>query len=212
MIGTSTQIPEPSPTPTVAGRVAAFCKGAVNRIPPKARLATLIGSLVLAALAVYTLLSGGTATLVLKCRHDLRSADLSVSVDGSVTYTDHISTDSKKRFGFFTQKVETFSKSLTVPSGEHILQVHLSSAADGLSQAKQCKIDLAPGSEGTLQIAARGRGLTLEYEGPPVASEKNRGLNYFDSFRAVLTTILGSAVSALIGFMVQEFLRAKKTA
>lgn len=212
MAGASTQIPEQRLTRTRVGRVTAACKRAGNWIPPKARLATVIGSLVLIALATYTLLSGGTATLMLNCRHDLRSADLSVSVDGNVIYADHISGDSKKRFVFFGQTIESFSKSLTVPTGEHLLQVHLSAAPDGLTQIKQCKFDLAPGSKGTLQIAAIKRGLSLEYEGPQGAAEKNRGFNYFDYLRAILSTIAGSAVSAFIGFMVQEFLRAKKPA
>lgn len=212
MIEALTQTSERCLTPTVAGRLTAVCKRAVNGIPPKARLATLMGSLVLVALAVYSLFAAGTATLVLHCRHDLRSADLSVSIDGNVTYTAHISSGSKKRLIFFGQTIETFSKSLTVPTGEHILQVHLSSAADGLSQTKQCKLNLAPGSEATLQIAAKKRGLSFEYEAPQGAPEKNRGLSYSDYLRPLLSTIFGSAVSAFIGFMVQEFLRAKKPA
>jgi hypothetical protein len=212
MIGVSTQIPKPVVAPSAVDRVTAACKRSVNRIPPKARLASLIGALVLVALAIYTLLSGGTATLVLNCRHDLRSADLSVSIDDKVTYTDHISADSKKRFLFFGQTIETFSKSLTVPAGEHFLQVHLTSAADGLNQTRQCKFDLAPGSKATLQIAAKKKGLLLEYQGPQGAAEKKFGLSYFDYLRAILSTIVGSAVSAFIGFMVQEFLRAKKPA
>jgi hypothetical protein len=208
----STKILERSPRPLIVGRLTAVCQGVLDRIPPKARLASLVGSLVLVASAVYALSSRGTGTLVLNCRHDIRSAELAVSIDGHITYTGHFSANPKKRFILFGQTSETFSKSLTVPTGEHILQVRLSSAADGISQTKQCKFDLSSGGEGTLEIVVKKRGLSLEYAGPPGDPEKNHELNYLDSLRPVFSTILGSAVSAFIGFMVQEFLRAKKPA
>src|SRR5437868_2274056 len=128
MLETSAQPPEPRPALSITNRFAAVCKHAVRWIPPKARLAVLCGSLVLAVLAVYTSLSSGPATLNLVCRHNLQSADLSVSVDGKVIYSDQISDGAKKRFGIFGKRVgKTFSKSLVVASGEHAVQVHLTS-------------------------------------------------------------------------------------
>ena len=57
----------------------------VQLIPPKARMAVLTGALVLVGSAVYTSLSGGSATLNLICRHDFRSTDISVAIDGRTT-------------------------------------------------------------------------------------------------------------------------------
>ena len=42
-------------------------------------------------------------------------------------------------------------------------------------------------------------------------SGEKSGSPYSDSLRSVLITLLGSGVSAAIGFFVQEFLRSKKT-
>src|ERR1043165_4348883 len=117
---------EPRHSAGMAGRVAAICKRAVQWIPAKARIAVLSGASVLAVLVLYTSLSGGTATLNLVFRHSLQAADVSVSIDGKVSYADQISESAKKRFGIFGKRVErTFSKSLVVPSGEHVVQVHL---------------------------------------------------------------------------------------
>lgn len=209
---TPTQKPEAPRASAPAGPIAAACNRVVQLIPPKARLAVLAGSLVLVGLAVYTSLSGGSATLNLICRHDLRSADISVSIDGRTTYTDHISANPKKLFGILGKRGEIFSKSLTVPSGEHVVQVHLISATSGFDQTKQHELDLRPGNEATLLIAAQRSGMSLVYQGPVTAPSKNLGSVYSDSLRSILVTLLGSAVSAVIGFFVQDFLRSKKAA
>lgn len=144
---TQTQQREPERASKPAGGITATCNRVVKLIPPNARLAVLTGSLVLFGLAVYTSLSGGSATLNLICRHDLRSADISVSIDGRTTYTDHISGSPTKLFGIFGKRDKTFSKSLTVPSGEHVVQVHLSSGTDGFDQTKQRELNLLPGTK-----------------------------------------------------------------
>src|SRR5260370_30418234 len=77
-------------------RVAAICNQMVQRIPTKARLPVLAGGLVLLALAVYTSLSSGSAILNVVCRHNFRSAELSVLIDGKLSYTGQISGTEKK--------------------------------------------------------------------------------------------------------------------
>jgi hypothetical protein len=206
-----TQTPEPSRVSKLAASIVAACNSVVRLIPPKARLALLTGSVVLVSLAVYTSLSG-SATLNLICRHDLRSVDISVSIDGRTIYTDHISASPKKFYEVLAKRSETFSKSLTVASGAHIVQVHLSSATDGFDQTKQCELNLPSGNEATLLIGAQQSGMSLTYRGPAATPTRNLGSAYSDSLRSILVTLLGSGVSAVIGFFVQEFLRSKKTA
>jgi hypothetical protein len=209
---TLTQKPEPPHASTPARPIMAICNRVVQLIPPKARIAVLTGSLVLVGLAVYTSLSGGSATLNLICRHDLRSTDVSVAIDGRTTYTDHISASPKRLFAIVGKRGETFSKSLTVPSGEHVVQVHLSSATDGFDQTKQQELNLLPGSEATLLIDAQRNGMSVAYQRPIAAPTKNLGSTYPDSLRSIALTLIGSAVSAVIGFVVQEFLRSRKAA
>jgi hypothetical protein len=207
-----TQKPEPSCPSTLTASIVAACNRVVRVIPPKARLALLTGSLVLVGLAIYTTLSSGSATLNLICRHDLRSADISVSIDGKTIYTDHISASPKKFYEILGKRSETFSKSLTVSSGEHVVQVHLSSATDGFDQTKQSELNLPAGNEATLLIAAQQSGMSLTYRGPVTTPTRNIGSTYSDSLRSIVVTLLGSGVSAAIGFFVQEFLRSRKTA
>ena len=208
---TPTQKSEAPHASTPARFIMATCNRLVQLIPPKARMAVLTGALVLVGLAVCTSLPGGSATLNLICRHDFHSTDISVAIDGRTTYTDHISASPKKLFAFVGKR-ETFSKALTVPSGEHVVQVHLSSATDGFDQTKQQDLNLLPGSEATLLVDAQRNGISLAYQRPIAAPTKNLGSAYPDSLRSIALTLIGSAVSAVIGFFVQEFLRSRKAA
>ena len=196
-------------TPTQPIMAATFTR-VVKFIPPKARLAVLSGLLVLVGLSIFTILFGSSATLNLICRHDLRSIDISVLIDGREIYSDHISTSPKKLFGIIGKRGETFSKSLTVPAGNHVVQVHLSSATDEFDQTKQRELNLPADSEATLLIDAQRNGMSLIYQGSVTAPTKNLGSTYSDLLHSVVVTLLGSAVSAAIGFFVQEFLRSKK--
>ena len=207
---TRIQAPRPSHVSILLESARAAFNRVVRMIPPKWRVALLTGSMALVTLAVYTYLTG-SATLNLICRHALRSADISVSIDGKTIYADHISASPKKFYEILGKRSETFSKSLTVPSGNRVVEVHLSSAADQFDQTRQCDLSLPPGKEATLLIDAQQSGMSLVNKGSATAPARNLEPAYSDSLRSVLVTLLGSGVSAVIGFFVQEFLRSKKT-
>jgi hypothetical protein len=208
---TPIQEPKPSHASILLDSAKASFNRIVRLIPSKARVGLLTGSIVLISLAVYTSLTG-SATLNLICRHALRSADISVSIDGKTIYSDHISASPKKFYEILGKRSETFSKSLTVPSGNRLVVVHLTSATDGFDQTTQCELSVPPGKEATLLVEAQQSGMSLVNKGSATASARNLESGYSDSLRSVLVTLLGSGVSAVIGFFVQEFLRSKKTA
>jgi hypothetical protein len=208
---TPIQEPKPSHASILLDSAKASFNRVVRLIPPKARAGLLTGSIVLISLAIYTSLTG-SATLNLICRHALRSADISVSIDGKMIYSDHISASPKKFYEILGKRSETFSKSLTVPSGNRVVEVHLSSATDGFDQTRQYDLNLPPGKEATLLIEAQQSGMSLVNKGSVTASARNLESGYSDLLRSVLVTLLGSGVSAAIGFFVQEFLRSRKPA
>lgn len=202
-----TQMPE---QPQAFGRVTVAWNRVAQLIPLKARLAVFTGSLVLIALLGYTLFSSGTATLNLICRDDLHSAEIAVSMDGKSIYTEHISASPKKvLFDVIGKKTATLSKSLAVPSGEHVVQVHLTSDADKFDQTEQRQIKITAGSEGMLLVSAERSGMSVSYK-PSVTAEAENGSSYSALVRSMIITVFGSAVSAAIGFVVQEFLRSKR--
>jgi len=204
------ETPVPTSQPGRAFRLAA-CERALWWIPSKARLPVLTGSLVLTALVVYMYWSSGSAYLNLVCRHNLQGAGLSVFIDGKLTYANQLSGSSMKRFGVFGKRADkTFSKSLAVPSGEHVVQVNVRSVADEFDQTKMHRFDLPRGKEATLLIAAEKNGMSLVFQGPPVTPTGEDGSGYRDSLWSILVTVIGSAASAGIGFYFQEFLRSRK--
>ena len=205
-----TQAPRKQPTHFSLIRV-------LRLIPPKARVATLCGAAVLIALLCYTSLTAGSAILNLVCRSGLRSSDIELLMDGKSIFTDHIaaaahvSTNPKKLFGLLGSTGQTLSKSLAVPAGDHVVQVHLTSSTDKFDETTQREIKLSPGSEGELAVSAGRGGMSVVYK-PSVAAQAENGSNYSGLIRSMLIMVFGSVVSAAIGFVVTEFLRSKKPA
>jgi hypothetical protein len=193
-------------------RALAIGRRIVGWIPAKARLAVAAGGCVLTAAAMlYSWLFTGSATLNLVCRHNLRSAELAVYVDGDLRFTEQLSGSAVKRFGVFGKRLEsTFSKSLKLESGEHLVQVHLTSAEDGFDQSKSKTVNVAAGAEGTLYVSTPDRGMSLIFDGAEMAGSDSSAGNVGSVARSILITVFGSAFSAAIAFVVQEFLRTRK--
>jgi len=186
-------------------------QGLFHWIPPKVRLAACLGTLVFVLVGVYSYLSSGSSTVNLVCQHNLMSADLSVSIDGKPVYSDHISGTVKRRFGFLDKKVEgSFSKSLTISPGKHDLKIRVTSLPDRFDQTKRISLSMVSGNEATVEINAQRGNLTLSYQGPAELEQKDSSPSYLAGIHSILITVVGSAASAVIGFMVQEFLRKRK--
>lgn len=196
--------------PVVASRDArAGYRRVIERIPSRLRIPVLIGSLALMCLGLYGVWSSGNATLQVVCRHNFRSADLAVRVDGNLAFSEHLSGGSRKRFGLFEQVEGNFSRSLALPSGGHLVEVQLKSAEDGFNQTKSSRIQLPSGEVTALQVSTSRNSLSLSYQGPDVSSA---GWSRFgDGLQSIAVSLIGAAASAGIGFFVQDYLRSKKT-
>src|SRR4051812_26210755 len=163
--------PEAEQQRTTASRVAEPFRRLLQWIPPKARLAVSFGLLVLVPLAIYSYLSNGRGDLNLICRHNFQSAELRVSVDGKLVFSDQSSGTVKKRFGFLDKKVEgTLSKAISIPLGKHAVRVSLKSSSEQFDQTRQIAVNLVSGKESSVTITAQRGDLSLAYEGPPVLS------------------------------------------
>lgn len=204
---TSVQTPEPqAPVPSSGNKLPDHSQ----KLSRKALYAIAAAILAILAIVVHFLPSGAHGTLNVICRHNMRSAELTVLIDGKLVLTQEISGVVKKRFGVLEKRSEaSFSRALKLPAGEHVMQVRLVSAADSYDQSHRLGINLAPQKEVTVAVGAQRNALSVVYQGPPVSPTSDTG-EYFNYVRSILVTVLGSAVSAMIGFTVQEFLKSRK--
>jgi cell division septal protein FtsQ len=76
--------------PAVAAKIAERLQRLLQWIPPKARLSVCAGSVVLIVFALYMYLWGGSSVLNLVCQHSLKSADLTVIVDGNRNFSPQL--------------------------------------------------------------------------------------------------------------------------
>lgn len=206
------EVSTPTAQPSLHSRIMETCRRLVQRLPPKARLPVFLGALAVVALCVYLFILPGSSDLTIVCHHGFQSAELSVSVDGKPSYTERIYGSQKKLLGVFGSHFQgSSSKSLSLSSGKHEIQAHLVSAEDGFDETRTREVDLESGKESTLVVAAKRDDLSMIFEGARSSADSSPSA-YFASVRTLLVTVIGSAVSAVIGFFVQEFLRSRKTA
>jgi hypothetical protein len=180
----------------------------VRHLSPKARLALALGfvAAVLLGISAYLLLP--SASLKLVCRHDFRSAELTVSIDGEVVLRDTVTGAVKKLWGVLEKTEGTYTRILPVSAGKHVVQVRM--RGTGYDRARTIAGEFPRGREATLGIDS-GRDLILAWRGTAAAPEPAAGGgSWFRYAASVLMTIMGSVVSASIGVLVQDFIRSRK--
>jgi len=140
-----------------------------HRVSMKARIA--IGAGLLLALFLPFLFREGTlpiaglgkpktATLDIRSSHAFRSADLSIWVDGKLAHQGKLTGVVKK--SWFRSTVRgSFSESLTVPAGKHVVRVRVRSAGEGYDQSREITADMAEDQAHRLVLGFSEKGRTL---------------------------------------------------
>lgn len=102
-------------------------------------------------------------------RHNLRSIDLSVTVDGKSALETKVA-GSGKRFGVIGRRAERgFTRTLDVAPGIRIVRVRVRSAADKFDQTRVERFDLESASVAAMRIAVDQSGLSVVANRPPAA-------------------------------------------
>lgn len=187
-----------------------------GKMPRWMRIGSITLLLVAALTTVYILSPTDTARLQLICQYNLRSAQLSVMVDGSPVYTSTLNAATKKRLGVIPKGgtvMESFSRVINVPPGRHAVQVHVSAPNEGFDQERSVAGYLTPDHVSVLNInAIRRNAMAVNFEGAPLVQaashEESRSLP--KGGLTIIFSILGTMLSASISFLVQEFWRAYK--
>ena len=192
-------------------RVRVRLSNPVWRLSPRAGLALSLGFLAAVLLGISAYVFLPSATLQIVCRHDFRSADLTVSVDGEVVHTDTLNGAVRKWFGVLERTEGTYARSLPVSAGRHVVAVHL--RAPGYDRTRSIEGEFSRGKETTLSVDS-GRGLWLAWRGTggraSAAEPGSPSSSWFRYAGSIMMTIFGSIVSASIGVLVQDFLRSRR--
>lgn len=176
------------------------------RVPAKAWI--ILGLFLLAAvlMAMHTAFGAKDASLRLKVQHSLRSAQLSVWVDGDLAYSGKITGLTRKKFGLLPDVQGSLSETLPVSSGTHQVRVRVASD-DGTVQEDTISGEFTRSNQRTLFVLARRNDLSLGWQGMPSeageATASSAGL--FSRYTgSLLLTIVGSIISAITGYAIRE--------
>lgn len=191
-----------------------------RKMPLWTRYLVITLLLIAAIFAVYAAVPAEQAHLQIICQHSFRSAQLSVLLDGSIIYSSNVNGASKKRMGILPKGQsgpEIFSKVIDVPTGKHVVQVHISAPNEGFDQARSAAADFIADHESILQVnATRRNALAVNFEGassttaPLTASSASESHPLPKSGLTIVFSILGTMLSASVSFLVQEFWRSHK--
>jgi hypothetical protein len=176
-----------------------------SRVPAKAWVAIALFFIAAIALALHTAFSEKDSTLRLKVQHSFRSAQISVWVDGDLSYSGKLTGSMRKKFGLFSESMQgSLSQMIPISSGKHSIRVQVI-GDDGSSQQDTTSIEFASKSDRTLLVSARHSDLSLTWQGSSVAAIDSGGSGWLTRYaNALLLTIAGSIISALAGFAVRE--------
>jgi hypothetical protein len=183
----------------------------VVRVPASAWV--VLGVFLCAALimAIHTAFAGRDANLRLKVQHNLRSADLSVWVDGDLAYSGNLVGVARKKFVLIPDVQGSMSETLPVSSGMKQIRVRVVSD-DGSVQENTISGNFAHNTQQTLSVVARRGDLSLNWLHPETAVTETASSaqvpsnpGWFDRYAGpLLMTVAGSIISALTGFAIKE--------
>ncbi len=189
-------------------RAKQFCRLSISLVPARLRWAIL--TLAALAIAVFFYSSSHSANLRVTGHHAFRKVVVSVSVDGKPAFADQVAGNAKKRLGVLSRVEGSFARTLDLEPGEHTVTVRMISATDHFDQTRQCGVKVVREQESTLLVSAGRSGMSLQFQGGgPSLSPPSPAADYLDYVRSVLLTIGGSALSAAIAFLVQDFLKSR---
>jgi hypothetical protein len=184
----------------------------VTRLWSDVRLRVLSLVLVAAIAGAWYWYVAGSATLTIMGHHGFRRAEISIWVDGDLKTTMESSGSARKKLGIFQKTEGTFSKSLHVGAGDHSIRVRFQSLGDDYEITRQCHVNAEAGTESNVYVNADRGLLSLSFTGSPPApaSETQPSSGYAKTLQSIFMAIAGSALSATVGFVVQDFLKSRK--
>jgi len=182
-----------------------------RRVPTSARVVFAIFLGAAFVMAIHAALAGHDANLRLKVQHNLRSADLSVWINGDLVYSGKLVGTVRKKFGLIPDMQGSMSETLPISSGTKQVRVRVVSD-DGSEQEDTISGDFVRNAQQTLSVVARRGDLSLSWQhpettAPETASSLQTPSNpgWVDRYAgSLLMTVAGSIISALTGYAIKE--------
>ena len=178
------------------------------------RVRLLAGIVAIALAAAWYWYTASSATLTIAGHHGFRRAEVSIWVDGDLKSKYQVTGSDKRRFGILQKTEGSFSRSLRVGAGDHMVKVQFRSLTDASSITRQCHVSLDPRTESIMYVNADRGVLSLAFAGsaPRIKSDPEPSNGYAKLLQSTFMAIAGSVLSAVVGFVVQDFLKSRKAA
>jgi hypothetical protein len=175
------------------------------RLPALAQVMLGLSLLAVLLMILGTAYWGKDASLRLNVQHGLRSAQLSIWVDGDLAYSGNLAGTARRKFGLIPTVQGSLSETLAVTPGTHQIKVQIGS--DSGMQQNTISGAFAHNQQRTLSVNASRGDISLNWQATePAGTESSSSKNGWISRYAgtLMMTVAGSIISALTGFALKE--------
>jgi hypothetical protein len=193
------------------GRIPAFlvevgrkARAQYMRLPALAQVMLGLSLLAVLLMILGTAYWEKNASLRLNVQHGLRSAQLSIWVDGDLAYSENLAGTARRKFGLIPTVQGSLSETLAVTPGTHQIKVQIGS--DGGMQQNTISGAFAHNQQRTLSVNASRGDISLNWQATEPAGTESSSKNGWISRYAgtLMMTVAGSIISALTGFALKE--------
>lgn len=186
----------------------------IKRVLADRRVRILAGVVAIALAGAWYWYTASSATLTIAGHHGFRRAEVSIWVDGDLKSKYQVTGSDKRRFGILQKTEGNFSRSVRVGAGDHMVRVQFRSLTDSSSLTRQCHVSVDATTESTMYVNADRGVMSLSFAGsaPKIKSAPEPSTGYAKMLQSTFMAIAGSALSAVVGFVVQDFLKSRKAA
>ena len=196
---------------------------AASKVFPKSsqvRLGIVGVAILLVGVTLKIAFSHPVMTLRVNANHPFRAAQIIVWVDQEQVLNDVMTGGSglRKRVYPYQFFLGSYTRSMTVPAGPHLIQVRVAATDEGFDLSRTLNTKLKKDSTLVLQVSCGPRSMAISTVDLKAAGKFRKAAQqveasvWFDRYASpVFFSLGGSAMSAAVAFFIQEILKRART-
>ncbi|HET9743086.1 MAG TPA: serine/threonine-protein kinase [Terriglobales bacterium] len=156
-------------------------------------------------------LESSHATLHLEGQHPFHSGEITVFQDGHKVYSGELHGMKRSTLGVFHRVEGNISEDISVPTGKHDIRVRVTAPEDHFDESSALQTNFVSGEDKVLRVEfVRGGDIYLEWLGDNAVSSGDPSAPQSEHSSPIVLTILGSSVSAFMGWLIPTIMRLMK--
>lgn len=156
-------------------------------------------------------LESSHATLHLEGQHPFHSGEITVFQDGHKVYSGELHGMKRSTLGVFHRVEGNISEDISVATGKHAIRVRVTAPEEHFDESSELRTNFVSGEDKVLRVEfVHGGDIYLEWLGDNAVSSGDPTAPKSEHSSPIVLTILGSSVSAFMGWFIPTIMRLMK--